>query len=117
MNARLACFVVTLTAFMARAQGVAADSTSGQGAPSPLEFHWAMESSLPSSVDGETVMLGHCAPARQVRCEPPQPNGLSLCRFRDPESRAAALVKIDGVWRYKSGDRLRRCSVTTLGPG
>lgn len=82
-----------------------------QAPPTALDFQWAMETSLPSDIGGHPVILGRCVVAR-VQCQPPGPDGRSECRFDEDGPKKATLTKIDGVWKYLSGDHLR-CEVTT----
>ena len=84
-------------------------------APSKVDFHQAMEASLPGNVEGKAVALGHCYKVSELQCAPLSEGRSFRCTYRYGDGRhGTAIVERQSggtFWRWVSGPK--HCSLVT----
>lgn len=84
------------------------------GAPSEVDFHQAMEASLPGDVDGKAVTFGHCYKVSELQCAPLSDGRSFQCTYHYGDGQHGTAIierKSATFWRWVSGPK--HCSLVT----
>jgi hypothetical protein len=79
-----------------------------KGAPSETDFHWAMEASLQTQVDGRAVIMGHCDRGTGLQCTSMGHGNRYRCTYRYGGGRrgVAVVERQEGAfWRWITGPK------------